>query len=73
MYAIVRDIPSSFDQCVTMVDNTSDPIDIELARKQHEEYVKAIEPYVDRVVHVSADENHPGKSIDRKIEISTSM
>ncbi|KAI8367417.1 hypothetical protein EDC96DRAFT_461864 [Choanephora cucurbitarum] len=59
MYAIVRDIPSSFDQCVTMVDNTSDPIDIELARKQHEEYVKAIEPYVDRVIHVSADENHP--------------
>ncbi|OBZ85418.1 N(G),N(G)-dimethylarginine dimethylaminohydrolase 1 [Choanephora cucurbitarum] len=59
LFKALRDIPSSFDQCVTMVDNTSDPIDIELARKQHEEYVKAIEPYVDRVVHVSADENHP--------------
>ncbi|KAI8370272.1 hypothetical protein BD560DRAFT_396965 [Blakeslea trispora] len=59
MYAIVRDIPSSFDKCLTMVDNTYDPIDIHLARKQHEEYVETIKQFVDHVIHVPAEEIHP--------------
>ncbi|CEG83397.1 hypothetical protein RMATCC62417_17323 [Rhizopus microsporus] len=58
-YAIVRDIPDTFDQCVTAVDNTSSPINVELAKKQHEEYVKVLKEHVDHVIEVPADPLHP--------------
>lgn len=61
MYAIVRDLPSSFDKCVTSVDNNKDPINIDLARKQHDDYVNLIEQHVKHVIHVPADDEHPGK------------
>jgi dimethylargininase len=60
MYAIVRDLPSSFVNCVTAVDNTVNPVDIELAKKQHEDYVQLLKQYVKHVVQVPADEAHPG-------------
>lgn len=61
MYAIVRDLPSSFAKCVTSVDNNIDPINMDLAKKQHNDYVEVIKQHVKHVIHVSADEEHPGK------------
>lgn len=63
MYAIVRNLPSSFASCVTSVDNNNDPIDISLAQKQHDDYVNVIREHVKQVIEVPADEEHPGKSI----------
>lgn len=62
MYAIVRELPSSFANCVTSVDNKTDPINIELAKKQHDEYVEVLKKHVKGVIHVPADEEHPGMS-----------
>ncbi|GAA5804337.1 hypothetical protein EDC94DRAFT_643032 [Helicostylum pulchrum] len=59
MYAIVRDLPSSFVNCVTSVDNNNDPINMDLARKQHDDYVDVIKQHVKHVIHVPADEAHP--------------
>ncbi|KAI8095302.1 hypothetical protein BDF21DRAFT_435630 [Thamnidium elegans] len=59
MYAIVRDLPSSFANCVTSVDNNEDPINMELARKQHDDYVDVIKQHVKHVIQVPADEAHP--------------
>lgn len=69
MYAIVRDLPSSFVNCVTAVDNTSSPIDIELAKKQHEDYVEVLKQHVEHVIQVPADEAHPGK-LNRMVYIA---
>ncbi|KAI8047373.1 uncharacterized protein B0P05DRAFT_566294 [Gilbertella persicaria] len=59
MYAIVRNIPSSFADCVTSVDNTTSPIDIQLAKKQHDDYVEVVKQHVKHVIQVPEDENHP--------------
>ncbi|KAG2202293.1 hypothetical protein INT47_010741 [Mucor saturninus] len=59
MYAIVRELPSSFASCVTSVDNKTDPINIELAKKQHADYVEVLKQHVKGVIHVPADEEHP--------------
>ena len=59
MYAIVRNLPSSFANCVTSVDNNNDPIDIKLAQKQHDDYVNVIREHVKQVIEVPADEKHP--------------
>jgi len=61
MYAIVRNLPSSFASCVTSVDNNDSPINIELAQKQHDDYVNVIKEHVKQVIEVPADEAHPGK------------
>lgn len=61
MYAIVRDLPTSFASCVTSIDNNSNPIDIDLAKKQHDDYVEVVRKHVDHVVQVTTDEAHPGK------------
>jgi dimethylargininase len=61
MYAIVRNLPSSFVNCVTAVDNSVNPIDIELAKKQHDDYVDIVKQHVKHVIEVPADEAHPGK------------
>lgn len=63
MYAIVRDVPTTFDKCVTTVDNTVSPIDISLAKKQYEAYVNALREHVDHIVEIPADPLHPGKSL----------
>jgi dimethylargininase len=62
MYAIVRNLPSSFAECVTSIDNNNDPINIELAKKQHDHYVDVIKQHVKHVINVPADEAHPGKA-----------
>ncbi|KAG1457364.1 hypothetical protein G6F46_008044 [Rhizopus delemar] len=59
MYAIVRDVPTTFDKCVTTVDNTVSPIDISLAKKQYEAYVNALREHVDHIVEIPADPLHP--------------
>ncbi|CAO3655751.1 unnamed protein product [Mucor hiemalis] len=59
MYAIVRDLPTSFASCVTSIDNNSNPIDIDLAKKQHDDYVEVVRKHVDHVVQVPTDEAHP--------------
>ncbi|KAG0799738.1 hypothetical protein G6F22_002928 [Rhizopus arrhizus] len=59
MYAIVRDVPTTFDKCVTTVDNTVSPIDISLAKKQYKEYVNALREHVDHIVEIPADPLHP--------------
>lgn len=61
MYAIVRNLPLSFASCVTSVDNNANPINIELAQKQHDDYVRVIKEHVKQVIEVPADEAHPGK------------
>lgn len=60
MYAIVRDLPSNFVKCVTSVNNNDNPIDLELAKKQHDDYVDVIKQHVKHIVKVPADEEHPG-------------
>ncbi|KAK4511812.1 uncharacterized protein ATC70_003811 [Mucor velutinosus] len=59
MYAIVRHLPLSFASCVTSVDNNDNPINIELAQKQHDDYVNVIKEHVKQVIEVPADEAHP--------------
>ncbi|KAI9262039.1 hypothetical protein BY458DRAFT_515225 [Sporodiniella umbellata] len=59
MYAIVRDISSSFNHCETDVDNRADPINIELAKKQHEAYVETLKKYVKHVIEVPEDPSQP--------------
>lgn len=58
-YAICRELPRSFKDCVTAVDNTTSPIDISLAFKQHEAYVEVLKKHVRQLVEVPADEAHP--------------
>lgn len=60
MFAIVRDLPSTFVNCVTAVDNSQDPINLELAKKQHDDYVDTIKQHVEHVIEVQTDEAHPG-------------
>lgn len=60
MYAIVRDLPSSFASCVTSIDNNNSPINIDLAKKQHDDYVDVIKQHVKHVIQVPTDEAHPG-------------
>ncbi|KAG2189485.1 hypothetical protein INT44_004627 [Umbelopsis vinacea] len=58
-YAICRDLPQSFSNCVTAVDLSQSAIDITLAHQQHDEYVKVLKEHVANVIQVSADEAHP--------------
>ncbi|KAI8100050.1 uncharacterized protein BX664DRAFT_382492 [Halteromyces radiatus] len=57
--AITRLVPNSFENCVTNVDNSAQPIDIKLAQKQHDAYVDILKKYIPNVIVVEADENHP--------------
>jgi dimethylargininase len=61
-YAICRDLPQSFSNCVTAIDLNQSPIDIDLARQQHDAYVQVLKEHVANVIQVSADEAHPGNS-----------
>ncbi|KAI8334003.1 hypothetical protein BC941DRAFT_433572 [Chlamydoabsidia padenii] len=57
--AIVRALPYSFGNCVTNVDNTQNPIDIKLAKTQHDLYVDTLKKHIPTVIEVETDENHP--------------
>ncbi len=57
-YAIVRDIPDSFPQCVTNFAGT-DPIDVSLARKQHKEYCDTLESLGLTLIRIEADNTLP--------------
>lgn len=59
-YAVCRDLPQSFANCVTAVDLNHSPIDISVAARQHDAYVQVLQQHVKHVVHVPADESHPG-------------
>ncbi|ORZ11799.1 hypothetical protein BCR42DRAFT_420670 [Absidia repens] len=57
--AIVRVLPDSFGNCVTNVDNANSPINISLAKEQHELYTETLKKHIPNVIVVEADENHP--------------
>ncbi|KAI8640798.1 hypothetical protein BD408DRAFT_444891 [Parasitella parasitica] len=58
MYAIVRNVPSSFASCVTSLDKKYDPFNIGLAKKQHEDYVGIIREPVEQMIEIPPDEGH---------------
>ncbi|CEP07239.1 hypothetical protein [Parasitella parasitica] len=49
----------NFASCVTSLENKEDPINIALAKKQHDDYVNIIREHVDQVIEVPTDEGHP--------------
>jgi dimethylargininase len=56
--AIVRDLPLSFFRALTM-HAPSAPIDVDLARRQHDAYVEALRGLLPQVVKLPADESLP--------------
>ncbi|GAB5592390.1 hypothetical protein Unana1_07290 [Umbelopsis nana] len=58
-YAVCRELPQSFVNCVTAVDLNQSPIDIDLAHQQHDAYVQVLKQHVKEVIQVAADEAHP--------------
>ncbi len=56
--AIVRDLPQSFVQCIKEHE-PEDPIDLGLAKKQHDQYVELLKESITRVVQLPADEALP--------------
>lgn len=65
-YAVCRELPQSFVNCVTAVDLNQSPIDIDLAHQQHDAYVQVLKQHVKEVIQVAADEAHPGNDIQTK-------
>ncbi|HMG14388.1 MAG TPA: arginine deiminase family protein [Saprospiraceae bacterium] len=57
-YAIVRDIPDSFAQCVTSFVSTN-PIDVALARHQHQLYCNTLERLGLKLIRIEADNTLP--------------
>jgi len=53
--AIVRRIPSSFSECISL-EKPSVPIDVVLARIQHQNYVSSLEKEGLRVEEIEAEE-----------------
>ncbi|KAJ3211232.1 N(G),N(G)-dimethylarginine dimethylaminohydrolase 1 [Entophlyctis luteolus] len=57
---LCRNLPNSFQSCVTKVDLVATgPIDLHLARQQHDQYVHAIRSTGINVVELSASDEHP--------------
>ncbi len=57
-YALVRDIPESFDQCIKPEGNPQ-PIDVALARQQHARYYEALLARGRILLHLPADARFP--------------
>jgi dimethylargininase len=56
--AIVRDVPSSFGRAIRPA-GSSEPIDIQLARRQHRRYCEALESLGLTLVRLRADDRYP--------------
>ncbi|KAJ7538485.1 hypothetical protein O6H91_11G050100 [Diphasiastrum complanatum] len=57
-YAIVRRVPNTFSQCITM-EKLSKGIDLRLARQQHSEYIRVLKELVDEVIELPMDDAYP--------------
>jgi len=57
-YALVRDLSSSFENSLKL-NPPPIPIDLSLAKQQHEAYIQLLETLVQDVIRVEADANHP--------------
>lgn len=55
---ICRDIPDSFKNCLTM-EIPIEPINVELARKQHKNYENELSKVLKKVVRLEADNQLP--------------
>ncbi|XP_024527694.1 N(G),N(G)-dimethylarginine dimethylaminohydrolase 1 isoform X1 [Selaginella moellendorffii] len=56
--ALVRGVPHTFSSCITM-EKSEAAIDVELARKQHSDYVNILRELVDHVVELSPMDEFP--------------
>lgn len=56
--AIVRGVPDTFSSCLTM-EKPHAPIDVDLARKQHAQYVQILKELVQEVVVLPPDNAYP--------------
>lgn len=57
-YAIVRDVPESFNRCVSN-SNTYDDIDTELAKLQHQQYCKTLSLLGINLIRLDTDDSLP--------------
>ena len=57
-YALVRDLSDSFEDSLKLHLPTV-PIDLHLAKKQHENYIELLEKLVPNVIRLEADSSHP--------------
>lgn len=57
-YALVRDLSDSFEDSLKLKPPPI-PIDLNLARQQHENYINLLEKLVPEVIRLEADPNHP--------------
>ena len=58
-YAIVRDVPRSFDRCLKNPQFVDQPIDLELARRQHRAYCAALAEADLELISLPADDRFP--------------
>ena len=56
--ALVRDLSDSFEDSLKLNPPTN-PIDLNLAKQQHENYINLLEKLVPKVIRLEADPNHP--------------
>lgn len=57
-YALVRELPDSFEESLKL-NPPSVPINIKLAKQQHEQYVNELEKIVPHVIRLPANPDHP--------------
>eukprot|EP00887_Chlorella_sp_A99_P007778 scaffold20.g7778.t1 len=62
MHALVRGLAGSFADAITG-EPLEEPIDLELARQQHDSYVEVLKSLVSSVTELPADDAHPGKEL----------
>jgi len=57
-YALVRDLADSFEESLKL-NPPPIPIDLKLAKQQHETYIDLLKMLIPNVIRINADENHP--------------
>lgn len=57
-YALVRDLSDSFEESLKL-NPPAVPIDLDLAKQQHENYIALLEKFIPQVIRLEADPNHP--------------
>jgi dimethylargininase len=57
-YALVRDLSDSFEDSLKL-HPPAIPIDLHLAKQQHENYIELLEGLIPKVIRLEADPNHP--------------
>lgn len=55
-YAIVRGVPDTYDQCIRSV---TVPIDVELAKEQHQKYCETLQKLGLQLIYIEADDSYP--------------